>query len=791
MTKYLYLLLLAVFGWLAPARAAYTEEYRPQYHFSPTSGWVGDPDGLIHYNNIYHLFWWGHAVSSDLVYWSQLPFPMLGGDGSFGYFSGSVAVDQQNTSGFGVNSMVAVYTADNNASGLQAQCLSYSTNATYFYYYSNNPVLNLNSISFRDPDVFWDAPRNHWVMSVALSSQHIVQFYTSTNLKNWQLLSQFGPAGAREADWEDPGLFQLPVNGNTGTMKWILTVNKGPDKVQYFVGSFDGTNFIPDNLTQSFLTNGTGLSGSVFADFEGPNYGNWTVTGAAFGPGPAAGTLTNQMTVSGYVGAGLVNSYFGGDVSTGTLVSPAFTITNRCISFLIGGGNNPGRTCMNLMVNGAVVATATGNNSEMLQWTNWNVTPWLGQVAQLQIVDNATGGWGHVDVDEIMFSDLFADFEGANYGGWTTTGTAFGSAPAQGTLANQNTVSGYLGHGLVNSYNGGDAATGTLTSSTFTITRTCINFLVGGGNHPGLTCINLLVNGSVVQTATGNNDEILRWNGWNVTPWLGKNAQIQIVDNSAAGWGHIDVDQIIFSDVSMNFNLEQANWVDWGSDFYAARVYRDYDDPGACAIWQGWMDNWQYANNLPESWGMGAESIPRNLGLVPSPRGFQLIQQPLTRLQKLRGPLCSAGPRTIQGTTNLTQFQPTANTYELDAVFNLSATNQNFGLNLCVGPTNAVVVGYDAATGNIFLDRRASGNVSFSSSFPNIVTAPLSTAAGYVELHIFVDQSSIEVFGNGGQAVLTSLIFPDPSCLGVQLFSANGVTTLRSLSAWNLSSIWH
>ena len=790
--KLILLVSLLGFGLLSKLEAAYTEIYRPQYHFSPISGWVGDPDGLVRYNNIYHLFWWGHAVSSDLVYWSQLPYPMNGGDGSFTYYSGSVAVDKQNTSGFGsltTPPMVAVYTANNNSSGLQTQCLSSSTNAATFNYYSANPVLNLTSTSFRDPDVFWDAPRNRWVMAIALSNQHIVRFYGSQNLKSWQLLSQFGPVGARESDWEDPGLFQLPVNGNTQNMKWVLSVNKGPNKVQYFVGNFDGTNFTMDSLTQSFLTKGTGLSGNVFADFDGPNYGNWTVTGTAFGPGPAQGTLTNQMPVSGYVGNGLVNSYYGGDASTGTLTSPTFTLTNRCISFLIGGGNNPGVTCLNLLINGAVVQSATGNNSEALQWANWNVSEWLGQSAQLQIVDNATGSWGHIDVDEIMFSDIFADFEGTNYGNWTVTGTAFGSGPAQGP-ANSN-ITGYLGNGLVYSYSGGNAATGTLTSPSFTITRNCINFLIGGGNNPGSTCINLLVKGAVVQTATGNNDEILRWAGWSVSQWVGQSAQIQIVDNATAGWGHIDVDQIIFSDVLMNFNLEHANWVDWGSDFYAVRVYRDYDNVEPCIIWMGWMSNWQYANVVPESWGQGAESLPRNLGLVSSPRGYQLIQQPLSRLQKLRGALVSVGPQTIQNTVNLTQFQPPANTYELDAVFNLSSTNQNFGLNLCVGGTNLVVVGYDVTTGNVFLDRRASGNVSFSSSFPSIVNAPLSTQAGYIEFHIFVDQSSIEVFANGGQAVLTSLIFPNPSSLGVQLFSANGVTTLRSLSAWNLTSIWH
>lgn len=306
-------------------QSLYKELYRPQFHFSPASGWIGDPCGLVDYDNIYHLFWWGHATSSDLVYWTQLPSPMQGGDGSFAYFSGSVVADTQNTSSFGTAStppMVAVYTANNNATGVQSQCLSSSVDGTNFYYYSNNPVINLDSTSFRDPDVFWDALRNRWVMTVALSNQHKVQFYSSPDLKTWQLLSEFGPVGARESDWEDPALVQLPVNGDLQNEKWVLFVDKGPNKIQYFVGNFNGTNFIMDPLTQSFLSNGTGMDGDTFADFEGPNYANWTTTGTAFGPGPAQGTLPNQMPVSGYVGHGLVNSFYGGDASTGTLTSP-------------------------------------------------------------------------------------------------------------------------------------------------------------------------------------------------------------------------------------------------------------------------------------------------------------------------------------------------------------------------------------------------------------------------------------------------------------------------------------
>src|SRR5947209_16136602 len=102
---------------------------------------------------------------------------------------------------------------------------------------------------------------------------------------------------------------------------------------------------------------------------------------------------------------------------------------------------------------------------------------------------------------------LIADFEGDTYGDWKTTGTAFGKGPARGTLPNQMPVTGFLGKGLANSYLGGDASTGTLTSPEFKVERRYINFLVGGGKYPGKTCVDLLVSGKVVRTATGPNDK--------------------------------------------------------------------------------------------------------------------------------------------------------------------------------------------------------------------------------------------------------------------------------------------
>ncbi|MBN2315051.1 MAG: hypothetical protein JXM79_14070 [Sedimentisphaerales bacterium] len=143
---------------------------------------------------------------------------------------------------------------------------------------------------------------------------------------------------------------------------------------------------------------------------------------------------------------------------------------------------------------------------------------------------------------------VLADFEGSDYGQWVVTGEAFGSEPARGTLARQQKVSGFSGKGLVNTFLGGDGPHGRLTSPSFDISRKFINFLVGGGSHKGKTCINLYVDGQVVRTATGKNDEKLEWIFWSVQEFEGKRAKIQIVDDFSGGWGHINVDQIELSD---------------------------------------------------------------------------------------------------------------------------------------------------------------------------------------------------------------------------------------------------
>ena len=148
----------------------------------------------------------------------------------------------------------------------------------------------------------------------------------------------------------------------------------------------------------------------IIADFEGPDYGRWKAEGEAFAAGPARGTLPGQMHVDGFAGKGLVNSFSGGDRSTGKLTSPEFVVDRDYVSFLVGGGGHEGETCLNLRVDGKVARTATGPNtspggSERLEPQSWDVRDLRGKTARIEIIDTATGGWGHINVDQIVLTD--------------------------------------------------------------------------------------------------------------------------------------------------------------------------------------------------------------------------------------------------------------------------------------------------------------------------------------------------------------------------------------------------
>jgi len=162
--------------------------------------------------------------------------------------------------------------------------------------------------------------------------------------------------------------------------------------------------------------------------------------------------------------------------------------------------------------------------------------PWLRSIAESQRLNPAE------KIDKV-----FADFEGDSYAPWTVQGNAFGTRPATGKIGWQQPVSGWTGKGFVNTFLPDDGPQGTLTSPEFVIELPCISFLIGGGNKPGICCMDLVINGKTVLSETGQDRELLVQKFWDVRRFVGKKARLRIVDKDSGPWGHILVDDIRFS----------------------------------------------------------------------------------------------------------------------------------------------------------------------------------------------------------------------------------------------------
>lgn len=235
-----------------PARHATDEPFRSVYHHTPEAHWMNDPNGMFYdeATQLWHLYFqyypdgtvwgpmhWGHSVSKDLIHWDYLPVALYP-DSVGMVFSGSCVIDRANTSGFGENAVVAIYTS---AAKEQTQSIAYSLDGTTFTKYEGNPVLTGDIADFRDPKVFWDEQAGRWTM--VLACQQEVRFYGSADLKHWELVSRFGAEyGGHGGVWECPDLVQM---GD----KWILLLNINPggpfggSATQYFVGNWDGQTF--------------------------------------------------------------------------------------------------------------------------------------------------------------------------------------------------------------------------------------------------------------------------------------------------------------------------------------------------------------------------------------------------------------------------------------------------------------------------------------------------------------------------------------------------------------------
>lgn len=282
-------------GELPEEEGYYTEKYRPQFHFSPEEKWMNDPNGMVYLDGEYHLFYqyypdstiwgpmhWGHAISTDLVHWEHLPIALY--PDSLGYiFSGSAVYDSLNTSGLGTEDnppLVAIFSYHDpvlekeGSDVYQTQGIAYSTDkGRTWTKYDGNPVLKNPGIrDFRDPKVRWHEATNKWIMSLAVKDH--ISFYSSSNLIDWTLESDFGlNMGAHTGVWECPDLFPLQYEGSE---KWVLFVSINPGAplggsgTQYFIGDFDGKHFTTDQDTTLWLDGGAdNYAGVTWANTPG------------------------------------------------------------------------------------------------------------------------------------------------------------------------------------------------------------------------------------------------------------------------------------------------------------------------------------------------------------------------------------------------------------------------------------------------------------------------------------------------------------------------------------------
>lgn len=274
-------------------------DFRPSIHFTPPKSWANDPNGMVYIDGNYHFFYqhrpnscffpperseykmhWGHAVSTDLIHWQNLPialFPDEKGD----CWSGSCVLDTENVSGLAINNkppLIALYTNYVANSGTQEQSLAYSTDYVNFIKYANNPVMpNPGQSDYRDPKVFYNLVRKCY--SLVITGGTAIEFYASKDLVNWEKTGEFEAAKyGIYGICECPDCF--PISTDDGE-KWVLVSSvKVPwdnvrkecncfDRtaylVQYFVGDFDGDKFIntQENKTPLLVDYGVDFYGAV------------------------------------------------------------------------------------------------------------------------------------------------------------------------------------------------------------------------------------------------------------------------------------------------------------------------------------------------------------------------------------------------------------------------------------------------------------------------------------------------------------------------------------------------
>ena len=234
-------------------------------HFVNQKGWMGDPNGLVYFDNIYHLFYqhepkmniftpnmhWGHATSTDLLNWTNYGIAIYP-DELGAIWSGSAVVDVNNTAGFGKNAIICIYTSAGGETYESVDkrftiSIAYSNDGIKFHKYQNNPVIQNIVVGNRDPKVFWHDESKKWILIFYLPNQlENLCIMSSSNLKNWETLQTLSIDGLGDC----PDMFSLM---NNNSEKYVIMSTNG----KYIIGTFDGSKFTQETEIKQFAFGNT------------------------------------------------------------------------------------------------------------------------------------------------------------------------------------------------------------------------------------------------------------------------------------------------------------------------------------------------------------------------------------------------------------------------------------------------------------------------------------------------------------------------------------------------------
>ncbi len=228
-------------------------------------------------------------------------------------------------------------------------------------------------------------------------------------------------------------------------------------------------------------------------------------------------------------------------------------------------------------------------------------------------------------------------------------------------------------------------------------------------------------------------------------------------------------------------------YIDHGLDYYASRVFQNYDRDDTPVYTIGWVNTWDYANQAPTAYGKGIWSLPRALTLYPTDNGLRMRQRPAEALESLRMRPFDMQCRLKPGITPVKAIDGMDNVYEIKADIT-AAPGDVTGLILCSDGEHKVTISYDAASRYITVDRTNATDAVIP-KFDRMAFARVPGTSDTVNLDIFVDKSTMEIFVNGGEEVFTLLTYSPEQATGASLFSLSGGSKVN-LKAWPVASIW-